>query len=350
MPVLRFEGFFHQSILNDYKTCPRACYFNQVVGLWRTKTSRKTLAGSSGHSTFEMAHRENIWEPAILFEFWQDDYERRQFEAIEKGLELVNEINPNDYFQIIEGYASREYNRTAIVVAAEQPFEVEIKPGRTGYPFRGTIDQVAWLDVAQLAEDYPWIGSTFQVPRILVHRDFKFGRVKHVSPAHLAMNTQIDTYSIGLAKGEFLHEDRAPERVNYEPDLHCLCFLQDLVPPKNLRGNYLKDDNDNYIPCHIGGQQGCDIRADGSKRASYCKGQRSWCPEGFPWQPSGVEYWTTRDADQRKAAEQDIGRICAAIRLGLWFRCGNDLCDNYCGFKDACMSDRGMDLDILEAA
>ena len=110
----RFDREFDQSDFEKFKLCPRMLYYVAVLGIEAEKISELAIAGTAIHETVLKAHTELLWEEKTLFDFWQEDFERRVAAAISANAEVTREtVDPEDYRQMLRGYLTKPWNREA---------------------------------------------------------------------------------------------------------------------------------------------------------------------------------------------------------------------------------------------
>lgn len=393
MGLMRFEGAFHQSDLKSYLGCPRSFYYGRVMELDREKVSMANLGGRAGHSALEFAHNENVWTPKKIYDAFVDYLEIEKTKAIKREQEIHGSIDLENYEIMLREYASKPYNREAEMLLMEAVFFFIIKPSKTEYHFTGRIDQLMKTPTESLFPEFPEF-QHFEKDTVVIHRDTKFGRRRETSAFELALNIQFDVYALALKEGVFeVPGSEEPVGLDLIPDFHALYFLQDHIPYKSDGGSYKKDEDDNYIPCHIWQELGlpgpcllntvenycqgkrksctkqlnkkgeyytsngpylkddngefipCDVVPTPcllSKKEYYCEGLRSWCTKQ---KRGNAMYFTKRPLERLEAVPTDLGRICASIRMGHHPRRPSELCFNYCEFRSVCEAEVMQELE-----
>ncbi|MFH1090990.1 MAG: hypothetical protein V1742_05405 [Pseudomonadota bacterium] len=340
-----FDGVFSPPIIRLFQKCPRALYFDAVLGRKPERVTAALLAGRAGREAVNFAHREQVWDPQALFEVFLDHLSREQEWARKRGLEVIDldRVVTADYREMLQGYAIKKYNRRARVIALEQKFTFSLKPNKAVYRFSGRIDQVLALKTGLLRRHYPEALAGFEPAEVIVHRELSFGRRREVSPCDLALNTLISLKAYALKHGEFFTDesDDQPIPRNLIPDLHAVCFLRELIPPKAGRGRLRRDENGHAVPCGLV-KTPCNISS--GRQARYCQGRRAWC-EHDPWRPGPEMFFTARTEAQLRLIGRDLGRVCASIRRGDYFARPGELCRRYCRFRDHCLQAEGAGLN-----
>lgn len=339
-----FDGVFSPSVIRLFQKCPRALYFDSVLGLGPERITAAFLAGRAGHEAVNWAHREQTWDPQAMFEVFLNHLSREQESARESGLEIVDldRLVPADYKEMLAGYAAKDYNRRARIIALDRNFTFSLKPNKTVYRFSGRIDQVLAFETELLRRDYPEALSGIDQPQVIIHRVLFFGR-RRVSPCDLALDTLINIQAYALKHGLFFTDenDDQPIRCHLIPDFHVRYFLRELVPPKAVRGRLLRDENHDIVPCGLV-KTPCNISS--GRKARYCQGRRAWC-ELNPWRPGPEMFFSTRTEARLKLIGRNLGRICASMRRGDYFARPGELCRRYCRFRDHCLSAEGAGLN-----
>ena len=201
--MIRFNREFHQSDLERFKLCPRMFDYLEIIGIEPEKTSELALAGSAMHETCFKAHTEKLWEEKTLFEFWQEDFEKRVAGALSTGAEVERRtVDSENYRQMLRGYLAKPWNREAEVLLAEKEFFFEMKPNSTVYQFAGRVDQVIRVPREALLCDFP-IFEDFPNSEVIIHRDMKTGQRKGTTAFELMLNDQISIYAYGLSLFRF---------------------------------------------------------------------------------------------------------------------------------------------------
>lgn len=330
----RFEGPFHQSDTKAYLKCPRSFYFNRVLNLDKEKVNMSNLAGRAGHATLEFAHGKGVygnqvWDSDKLFAFFLKALEQEKNNAVFRGMTVDGQIKPERYKAMLTGYASKEWNREAKILAMEEEFFFEIKPSKTTYQFAGRIDQLVEIETDLLRADFPEQFKNITKPTVILHRDTKFGRRRECSRFELALDAQFDIYSYALKYGVFTDDILGLYSPNIIPDFHVKYHLEDHIPYESDAGPYLKDPD-------TGGRVPCDIVAEPclvGKKQKPCEGKRAWCTK----QRRGPGmYFTTRPLARLKEIPKELMSVCASIRMGHYPRQLGELCHNYCQYRSVC--------------
>lgn len=190
---------------------------------------------------------------------WKDeDKEREQYRL--------------DALAMLEGYRSKDYNRTCRVLLAEATFTVKI--GRQ--TITGTIDQL---------REHP--DGTLELV------DFKTS--KSCPPqSYLVVDYQLALYSWALKHGTFLVDGKLVQP-NVSPDELTLYFLRHHIPYKRATGGKLAGDE-----------------------------------RGDP------RITTTRSTEQLKALKTDVASVAKMMRLGLFPRSPDPMKCGVCGYQQAC--------------
>jgi CRISPR/Cas system-associated exonuclease Cas4 (RecB family) len=297
--MTRFNREFHQSDFERFKLCPRMLYYLEILGIEAEKTSEFALAGSAMHETCFKAHTEKLWEEKTLFEFWQEDFEKRIAAALKAGAEVERgTIDSEDYRQMLGGYLAKSWNREAEILLTEKEFFFEIKPSSTIYYFGGRLDQVIRIPREALVCDFPMF-EDFPNPQVTLHRDMKTGQRKGTTPFELMLNDQISIYAYGLKYGNFdLDQDGICEsHLDLMPDFHALYFLKDHIPYKRP-------------------------------------------PKDKPIRGPAM-YFTKRPLERLRNLPRELMPLCASIRRGDFPREGvaRGVCEKHCSVRHYCEAD-----------
>jgi CRISPR/Cas system-associated exonuclease Cas4 (RecB family) len=297
--MIRFDREFHQSDFEKFKLCPRMLYYVAVLGIEAEKTSELAIAGTAIHETILKAHTEKLWEEKKLFDFWQEDFEKRVAVAISANTEVTREtVDPEDYRQMLRGYLAKPWNREAEVLLAEKEFFFEVKPNSTIYQFAGRIDQVIRVSREALVRDFP-LFEDFPNLKVTIHRDMKTGQRKGTTPFELMLNDQISIYAYALKYGNFDldHDGICETHLDFMPDFHALYFLKDHIP-------YKRPPKDKSIR-------------------------------------GPAMYFTRRPLERLRNIPRELMPVCANIRRGDFPREGvvRGLCEKHCSVRHYCEAD-----------
>ena len=264
---VRYEGPFHQSHIALYLKCPRMFYYEKVRGMKPEYVTASAIFGRGIHRAIEDIHgyrlgKEELIRRSLKYRLdqvvdeteeeiqWRGEYEERFEDAV-------------TYLSV---YASKEVNREARVLAAEQSFRLDIG----SYTFEGTYDQLRNRD-DQL---------------ILV--DFKSGDWRP-SEDFLRRSYQLSLYAYAIWK----ECGRIPDEIWWYQ-------LKDHLPYK---------------------------RAYKGKQAGEERGP--------------AIYKTFRTEQDLAYLENDLRRVCQAIRFNMFFRSPSQVgsCNGFCRFKDECLGE-----------
>jgi len=175
---------FRASVLKAYVTCPMMCRFRYVDGYIPEQRSSGLIRGSALHAAVHTIHRESLFKDSVdvLRQKWDEAVAEEPEVPISDEDKL--EGQKADAEEIIQGYASKKYNRDADVVLSEARFTVDI--GK--HKFTGTIDQIRRKNGALQLLDFK---SDLAVPE----------------DSYLANDYQFSIYSYAMRHGEFIFDD-----------------------------------------------------------------------------------------------------------------------------------------------
>lgn len=279
MPQWRFEGPFHAHHITDYVRCSGGFYLKQALGEKPEHASPKMLYGSALHRAIRMFHENGNARDGgmmgLLTEAWTVEEKRLE----DEGVPVLWSDTDGRAEMLAEGETILAYyaraNVGCEVVLAEAEFEVEI----AGYPFAGRIDQVRIQD----APDGPEMWLV----------DFKLG-TQSPKQIELDLSYQLSIYTLALMRGAF-----ASCQPSLFPDRICYYALRDHLP---------------------------------LKRKSVRNGV-----ERQPGEERGpAMYFTSRSMEDILVAEQNIGRVCAAIRRNEFFPEPGPMSCGMCHVQEAC--------------
>jgi len=229
----------------------------------------------------------------LLEDFYHQSWKSFYLRGIEVHNDGFNSLEP--YVEMLWGYMRREENRETEVLLAEANYRFRITPYRTTYYLEGSIDQLRrnWDGTLELVE-------------------FKSGRRRDYSPFSMMLDYQLSMHAFALYGGEFQLEGDGGWRVlKLIPNYLSLYFLQDHLP-------YRKN--------------GKRVDARDGRVVAYRKGEE---------RGDGL-YRTSRPLQRLQSIPKELGRVCAAIRRGEFYRRPSELCHKYCPFRGYCERELGL--------
>jgi len=259
----------------------------------------RTVVGIALHRVIQTLHEERGYfsRPAVVGRLLEGFYHQGRESFYLRGIEVreagIGSLEP--YVVMLQGYMAREENREAEVLLAEANYRFRIEPFRTTYCLEGSVDQLRRNRDGTLE---------------LV--EFKSGRRRDYSPFRLMLDYQLSMHAYALYRGEFQIEGDGEWRVlNLTPHHLSLYFLQDHLPYQ---------------------RSGRRVDAGEGKVVVYRKGEE---------RGQGL-YRTTRPLQRLQSIPEELGRVCAAIRRGEFYRRPSELCQRYCPFKGYCEGELGL--------
>jgi len=294
---MKYSGrIFQQSDIMAYCSCPRAFYYQRVRGMKRRFIDWRVVVGIALHRVIQTIHQERGYFSRLsvvgrlLEDFYHQAWESFYFRGIKVRGDGINSLEP--YVEMLRGYMALEGNREAEVLLAEVSYRFRIKPFRTTYYLQGSIDQLRRNRDGTLE---------------LI--EFKSGRRRECSPFRLMLDYQLSMHAYALYRGEFQVEvDGGWRALNLIPDYLSLYFLQDHLPYR---------------------RSGRKVDVNNNKLVVYRKGEARGA--GF--------YRTTRPLQRLQSISEELGRVCAAIRRGEFYRRPSELCQRYCPFEGYCKAE-----------
>lgn len=193
MPLQRFEGAFHLSMLTSYISyCELATKFTYVMGIVPEFRSTKMVAGTMLHHALLLIHtRELLDAPEktleeLIRECWRyAEFETRDFETPvwwdDEDKDATIESYAEDSLTMLKNYCKAPANRNCEVILNEAEFTLTI--GK--YNIEGRIDQLRKYD------------GLLELP------DFKTGKGTIPSDIQLARDVQFNGYAIAVEQGTF---------------------------------------------------------------------------------------------------------------------------------------------------
>jgi len=282
-----------------YCFCPRAFYYQRVRGMKREFVDWRAVVGIALHRVIQTLHEERGYfsRPAVVGGFLKGFYRQVKDSFYLRGIEVreegIGSLEP--YVVMLQGYMAREENQQAEVLLAEASYRFRIVPFRTTYYLEGSIDQLRRNRDGTLE---------------LV--EFKSGRRRDYYSFSLMLDYQLSMHAYALYQGEFQAQGDGEWRVfNLTPHYLSLYFLQDHLPYQ---------------------RSGRRVDAREGKVVVYRKGEE---------RGDGL-YRTTRSLQRLQSIPEELGRVCAAIRRGEFYRRPSELCQRYCPFRGYCERELGL--------
>ena len=276
-----------------YCSCPRAFYYQRVRGMKRWFIDWRLVVGIALHHVVQIIHQERKYfsHPSVVGKLLEDCYRQAWESFYLRGLKVQGDgaYSLEPYVEMLRGYMTLKTNREAEVLLAEASYRFRINPFTTTYYLEGSIDQLRRNKDGTLE---------------LI--EFKSGRRRDCSPFQLMLDYQLSMHALALYQGEFqVAGDEGWRVLNLVPDYLSLYFLQDHLPYR---------------------RNGKKIDAIEGKVVVYRKGEA---------RGAGL-YRTTRPLHRLQSISEELGRVCAAIRRGEFFRRPSELCQRYCPFEGYC--------------
>ena len=291
---MRYSGrIFQQSDIMAYCSCPRAFYYQRVRGMNRWFINWRMVVGIALHQVIHTIHQQRSYfsHPLAVGKLVEDCYRQVWESFYLRGIKVRsdgdNSLEP--YVEMLRGYMALEVNREAEVLLAEANYRFWIKPFRTTYYLEGSIDQLRRNRDGTLE---------------LI--EFKSGRRRECFPFRMMLDYQLSMHAYALYQGEFqVNGDEGWNALNLVPDYLSLYFLQDHLPYR---------------------RSGKKVDANNNKVVVYRKGQA---------RGAGL-YRSSRPLQRLQIISEELGRVCAAIRRGEFYRRPSELCQKYCPFAGYC--------------
>ena len=287
---------FQQSDIMAYCSCARAFYYQRVRGMKRWFIDWRMVVGIALHQAIHTIHQERSYfsHPLVVGKLVEHFYRQAQESFYLRGIKVRgdgdNSLEP--YIEMLRGYVALEANREAEVLLAEANYRFRIKPFTTTYYLQGSIDQLRRNRDGTLE---------------LI--EFKSGRRRECFPFQLMLDYQLSMHAYALYRGEFQVSGYEGWRVlNLVPDYLSLYFLQDHLPYR---------------------RSGRKVDANNNKVVVYRKGEAR----------GAALYRTTRPLQRLRSIPEELGRVCAAIRRGEFYRRPSELCQRYCAFNGYCQAE-----------
>ena len=266
-----------QSTIYSYLRCPYQHFLQSAEPDKRTFRHPAAMHGTVLHGLIKRLH-EGDWEmdlqAAYLLAF-QHEVTNGQNDTL--PVRWKDEAEERDQYlsdavAMLEGYRSKDYNRTCKILMAEAQFTV--KMGR--HQLTGTLDQL---------RQHP--DGTLELV------DFKSGKTAPPQ-AYVDLDYQLSIYAYALLHGTLLVDGK---------------LLQPRILPDRLTLYFLR----HHIPYK---------RASGGKSAGEERGD--------------PRISTTRNLDQLKAMKQDVAHVSRMMKAGCYPRSPDPMKCGVCAFADAC--------------
>lgn len=318
--------YVHKSNLNTIKRCSQQLYYKNIMQLKEKFVNESALTGRAFHKFAEEVYKKSHTNPyteanwkdpldkwndvGYWIKFWIDELNREKVKAVTNDIEInyLEDIQAEDFVEMIGEFLKQPYNRYAEPVLIEAPFRFTIKQGRKEYKFAGTIDQLLKIHVKWLTQ-FKWLDLPKDKEYVYIHRDIKTGTRKTMSEIGLITDDNINVYSYALAFGMFDLSGTG----EYSYNIHHIPFTHSIY--------YTRD--------HLKYKKSVNKLANGSyeHKAGDPKGQ-------------GM-YFVKKPFEQLKMMEHELVNLHKRINSGVYTRDGaaSNLCDHYCGFKDICLYD-----------
>ena len=288
--MIRLEGPYRQSQINDYLSCPQALLL-RLEGVEPLFRSLGQSRGSAVHGAIFQLHHDQAWDhwQMIFDDAWAEEFSRpgppinATTDQIEKEYE--------DWRTAIENYVQREKDK--LVLYSELPVRGVLKSlSGSEYTVEGIVDQI------RISED----GTSYSIYEIKTNSSLP-------GPATLQRSIQLCLYCWCAVTGEAFVDGQWVSTQEALPGFLKNCVLYKLI---------------NLIPYKRSGK-----RTDGSK----------YQPGDLRGEP---EITVPVEADQLVEGARGLARIIAAIRAGGFFWNPSAMyggCDA-CPYKYACGTNR----------